>query len=260
MNIGNRRIGVVLSAFFQKRHYRAASNMLRVYHHPIDAFARYFFGRGRYPSDLQLHTVSGPLTITVYSYHDILTVNEVFCRVDYPVRPTDRVIVDFGSNIGISAAYFLASAPLATAYLYEPLPLNTERLHRNLRPFAGRYRLHEIAVGPTAGNVEFGWEETGRYGGIGLATGRSLSVPCRDSNAVLTEILDRHGRIDILKIDIENLEREVTGRIPDEIARRIDRIYVEYAFSTNPLARTHRVRQYGAVAHFTALDFPAAAP
>ncbi len=256
MNIGNRRIGVVLSALLQKRHYLAARNMLRIYRHPVDAFGRYFFGSGRYPADLGIHTPAGPLTLTVYSYHDVLTLNEIFCRLDYPADVRDRVIVDFGSNIGISAAYFLTSAPDSFVYLYEPVPFNIERLRRNLQPFADRYCLQEIAVGQADGDVEFGWEETGRYGGIGIQTGRCLSVPCKNSNVILREIIDRHGRIDILKIDIENLESEVTARIPLEIARHIDRIYVECAFPTNPLERTHRCRQYGAVAQFTALDSP----
>jgi hypothetical protein len=66
----------------------------------------------------------------------------------------------------------------------------------------------------------------------------------------LEEIIARRGQIDILKIDIETLEREVTERIPVDIARKVDRIYVEYQFHSNPLERTHSYRQYGSVAQF----------
>lgn len=250
MKIGNREIGLVLSAFSRKRHYVAACNMLRVYRHPVDAFGRYLLGRGQYPADIRINTLAGPLTLTVYSYHDILTVNEIFCRLDYRAREQDRVIVDFGSNIGISAAYFLSSAPDSFAYLFEPLSFNIDRLRGNLRPFECRYTLQEIAVGQVDGEVEFGWENTGRYGGVGMKTGSYVSVPCRNSNNILAEIIARHGRIDILKIDIETLERQVTERIPIDIARKIDRIFVECAFDSNPLVRTHIYRQYGTVAQF----------
>jgi FkbM family methyltransferase len=250
MKIGNREIGVVLSALGRKRHYVAARNMLRVYRHPVDAFGRYFLGRGQYPADIRINTLSGPLILTVYSYHDILTVNEIFCRLDYRAKEGDRVIVDFGSNIGISAAYFLTSTPNSFVYLFEPLPLNIDRLRSNLRPFESRYALQEIAVGQVDGEVEFGWENTGRYGGIGMKTGRYIPVPCRDSNSILEGIIARNDRIDILKIDIETLERQVTERIPIDIARKIDRIYVECCFHSNPLEHTHNYRQYGTVAQF----------
>jgi FkbM family methyltransferase len=250
MKIGNRNIGAVLSALSEKRHYLAARNMLRVYRQPVDAFGRYVLGRGQYPADLRINTPAGPVSLTVYSYHDILTVNEIFCRLDYPAGGEDRVIVDFGSNIGISAAYFLTSAPDSFVYLFEPLPVNIARLRANLGPFETRYALQEIAVGEVDGEVEFGWEETGRYGGVGMKTGRYVSVPCRDSNRIFEEIIARHGRIDILKIDIEGLERQVTERIPVEIARKVARIYVECTFDANPMDRTHTYRQYGTVAQF----------
>jgi FkbM family methyltransferase len=250
MKIGNRKLAVVLSALFEQRHYIAARNMLRVYRNPVDAFGRYLLGRGEYPARIVINTPTGSLTLTVYSYHDILTINEVFCRLDYPATAQHRVIVDFGSNIGISAAYFLTSAPNSFVYLYEPLQSNIDRLRDNLRPFEGRYTLHEVAVGQADGEIEFGWEDTGRYGGVGLKTGKYVSVTCRDSNKILEEIITRHGRIDILKIDIETLERQVTERIPVAIARNIDWVYVEATFDSNPLERTHTYRQYGAVAQF----------
>jgi FkbM family methyltransferase len=250
MKIATRDPGIVLHALFQPQHYIALRNMLRVYRKPADAFGRYLLGRGEYPAEIVVDTPAGPLSLTTYSHHDILTVNEIFCRLDYPATAGDRIIVDFGSNIGISAAYFLASAPHSFLYLFEPLRSNTNRLRDNLRPFGGRYELNEIAVGQADGEVDFGWEETGRYGGVGLRTGQYVSVASRDSNKILEDILARHGRIDILKIDIETLERQVTERIPVAIARNIGRVYVEYPFDSNPLEQTHTYRQYGSVAQF----------
>jgi FkbM family methyltransferase len=177
-------------------------------------------------------------------------VNEVFCRNDYPASARDRVVVDFGSNIGISAAWFLSRGRDTFAYLYEPLPENVIRLEQNLAPFDGRFRVAAIAVGLENGRVDFGFEDTGRYGGVGVRTGRSMAVPCRDAIEVLDEILARHRTIDVLKIDTETLEREMIERLPVSTRSRIDRIYVESRFSTNPLASTHRHRQHGGVAQF----------
>jgi FkbM family methyltransferase len=119
-----------------------------------------------------------------------------------------------------------------------------------LRPFAGRFELQEVAVGLSDGEVQFGWEDSGRYGGVGMQTGRYVTVRCIDSNRALQNILAAHGHIDILKIDIENLEREVTERIPRDFAEKIDKIYVEYKFSSNPLQLTHSLTHYGPIARF----------
>jgi FkbM family methyltransferase len=250
LHIGGRDLKTIGAALFRRQHYVAGVNMLRTYPHPLEMYGRYLLGIGTYPTEVEVETPIGRIGLTVYTRDDVLTVNEIFCRTDYIAKDSDRVFVDFGSNIGISAAYFLSRGDQGFAHLFEPLPQNTERLKRNLRAFTGRYCLTEAAVGTANGTVDFGWEPTGRYGGIGRDTGRQLAVRCLDSNEVLASIIARHGGVDILKIDIETLEKELTDRLPLETARRIDRIYVEYKFESNPLEATHRYTQYGSVARF----------
>lgn len=45
-------------------------------------------------------------------------------------------------------------------------------------------------------------------------------------------------------------ERQVTDRIPLDIAEKTGKIYVEYRFSSNPLKQTHSLTQYGPIARF----------
>ena len=78
----------------------------------------------------------------------------------------------------------------------------------------------------------------GRYGGVRRPLGKSMQVPCVDSNEVLDKVIMRHGNVDILKIDIEVLEPDLVERLPRSLARRIKRIYVESKFIRNPLAQT----------------------
>jgi FkbM family methyltransferase len=255
MRVAGRNIKTVASALLQSQHYVALANMLRVYHRPLDAYCRYLLYGGRYPAEIGLRTPSGNLKLTLYTLHDILTVNEVFCRQDYPALATDRIIVDFGSNVGISAAYFLTRNLDSHVYLHEPLPSNIQRLKHNLAAFEGRYTLAEVAVGPQNGDVIFHYEDTGRYGGVVAqaesetqAEVNSMKVKCVDSNEILERIISKHQRIDVLKIDIETLEKVVTERIPPDLAKRISRIYVEYAFPHNPLHNSHSLKQYGSIA------------
>jgi len=250
MQIAGRDISTLAKSLLERRHYVAARNMLRLYDHPARMYVRYFLGTGKYPNTVRVRTPLGWLDLQLYTPHDLLTVNEIFCRDDYPADANDTVIVDFGSNIGISAAYFLSRTPQAYAYLFEPLPANIAKLKDNLRTFEGRYSLAEVAVGPEDGEVQFGWEETGRYGGVNADLGNSLTVMCRSSRTVLEEVIAKHGRIDVLKIDIETLEEAVVNDIPLELASKIKKIYVEFDFPTNPLAQTHTHSQYGIIAHF----------
>lgn len=251
MQIAGRGFGKIAGSVLHRRNYLAARNMLRVYEHPVDIFRRYLTGSGTYPTIIRVRTPLGWVSLQLYTAHDVLTVNEIFCRSDYYADTSDRVIVDFGSNIGISAAYFLSRSPEAFTYLFEPLPRNVARLQNNLRPFESRYTLQEVAVGAVAGEVEFGFEETGRYGGVNAELGNSLTVTCVNSQQILRDVVEKHGHIDILKIDIEGLEAAVIGNIPVDLARNIKKLYVEWLFDENPLAETHTLQHWGGIAQFT---------
>jgi FkbM family methyltransferase len=227
--------------------------MLRTYRHPIDAYRRYLFGAGDYPAEISLKTPTGDICLLAYSHDDMLTVNEVFCREDYFAAGNEEVFVDFGSNIGISAAYFLTRSSRGFAYLYEPVPRNLERMRSNLAFLDGRFAVEGVAVGTATGIVGFGIEETGRYGSIGGQTGPRIEVQCLDSNDILQAIVARHGKIDVLKIDIEGLEGVVVSRILPVLRTKIGTIYAECRFAENPLTDTHAYRQYGSVAQFRRL-------
>jgi FkbM family methyltransferase len=241
----------IIAALLKRRNIEAAFRVVTQARRPINFMSRYISNRGAYPTQVDLRTPVGMTTLTVYSCDDIATINEIFFRGDYPVGREDEVIVDFGSNIGVSAAFFLSRSSESFVYCYEPVEQNAERLTGNLEQFKGRYALAVIAVGENTGTVRFGWEPTGKYGGVGRETGRTIEVPCRDSNAVLTEIIERHGQIDVLKIDVETLEKVLVERIPNNILPKIRRLCVEFPFDMNPLAETHDWLRSGQVTVFT---------
>jgi FkbM family methyltransferase len=240
----------VARAVLERRHYKALSNILRHHTAPVEFIRRYAFKSGSYPCLQIIRVDRKEVRLHAYSWHDILTINEVFFRGDYVVSGAEKTIVDFGSNIGISAAYFLSAAQQSFCYLFEPLPQNVARLRRNLAGFEPRFELTAAAVALTEGEKEFGFEETGRYGGIGVNTGSYLTVPCVDAIRFLDGVVSKHGSIDVLKIDIEALEKEILAAIPQPLLRRIKRIFVEQSFATNPLSGTHVYVQYGSVAQF----------
>lgn len=240
----------LVAAVFRPQNYAGVFRTLAICATPIDFLKRYLSNGGSYPAVVKLRSPTGPLHLTTYTSDDVQTINEIFFRNDYVSAEKNTVIVDFGSNIGISASYFLSRNREAFVYCFEPLPQNYERLRKQLVPFEGRYKLDSVAVGLTAGTVRFGWEPTGRYGGVGRETGSWIDVECKDSNEVLRAIIVERGAIDLLKIDIETLEKAVTARIPTDLAAKIRHIVVEYPFAENPLSATHRMIRNGSITTF----------
>lgn len=248
---GDRRLSTVLRSVFQRRHYVALWNMYRTYPAFAENLGRYLLGGGRYPYQIQVETPTGVASITLYSHHDLLTVNEIFCRQDYYADDRTRVVVDLGSNIGISALYFMTRNDESRCYLFEPDPRNIEKLKLNLSGYEARYVLRQEAVSDIGGSFRFGIESTGRYGGIGLETGENIEVNCLPINDVLREIVAEEGTIDILKIDTEGVELRIARAIEKESLTRIRKIYLE----SNPPEGLHPTmfeqRQYGSVCHLT---------
>ncbi len=195
---------------------------------------RYFLGGGSYPYACRIRTPTGPIAPTLHSHHDVFTVHEIFGREDYRAGPDLRVAVDVGSNIGISALYFLTRTAESRCYLFEPVPRNVERLRTNLAGYEQRFELEQVAVAARAGTVEFMLEPSGRYGGIGLAGDEHIEVSCRALTDVLDEVLEREGTIDLLKIDTEGAELETVASIPDEQLARIRTVCFETTTPHNP--------------------------
>lgn len=236
---------------FRPSNYYALAHMLHVYERPLLAADRYFFGHGVYPCAVQVRTPMGTQNLTLFNSQDAITLHEIFCREDYRCSPAPEVVVDIGSNIGISALYFLTRSSSVYCELFEPDPRNIPYLLVNLDRFANRFVLHEMAVADRQGILSFKREPTGRYGSIDLTTQSSrdnsktqerakYEQPPQDAgqdrilvrvehiNTVLDGVISRHGRIDLLKIDTEGSELSTLSAIDHQLLSRIRHIVIEW--------------------------------
>ena len=230
--------------------------MLFVYPHFPSVLARYLTNRGRYPTNVDLRTPAGRVSVTLFSYHDLLTLNEVFASQDYPASTGLRTVIDLGSNIGISALYFLTRNHSARVYCFEPVHLNCERLKKTVAPFLQRVVLREVAVATLEGRFDFVMEPTGRYGGLqhGFGYNRDAShvtqVQCLEINSVLDEIFACEEFVDILKIDTEGPEIATVEAIRSDLLPKIGRIDIE-ASCDSPLRHSELIQwQDGSICRF----------
>jgi len=224
------------AALFKKPFYLAFINIIIFFKSPLDVLIRYVFEKGDYPRKFFVRTPLGLQGATAHSHHDLITLIECFGKLDYKASEDISVVVDFGSNIGINALYFLTRNTDIKVYLFEPVPRNIERLRENLKGFEGRYELKECAIGVEEGLLDFACDDTGRYGGLikggapHLAQGdpeKTIQVKVVLANKVLEEVLGRHESVDILKIDIEGYENKILSHLSAEVLSHVRHIYAE---------------------------------
>ena len=224
------------AALFKKPFYLAFINIFIYFKSPIKILIRYVFEVGGYPENIIVRTPLGLQRLTAFSHHDLITIVECFGKLDYMAPKNCSVVVDFGSNIGISALYFLTRNQGVKVYLFEPVPQNIERLKQNLKGFEERYELRECAVGVTNEYLDFFCEETGRYGGLvnrGASNfsqcdpKKTIQVKVVSANQVLEEVLSWHKLVDIVKIDVEGYEHKILAHLNEEVLSRIALIYAE---------------------------------
>jgi FkbM family methyltransferase len=205
----------------------------RVYEKPLQDIIRYFTGDGKYPCSLTLRTPLGLQKVSLFCSVDSITVHEIFCREDYGFPNAPEMVVDIGSNIGISALYFLTRSESTHCELYEPDPRNIDKLKANLVTFESRFTLYQSAVADREGVLPFTRESTGRYGSLDPVAsierkGEKVTVRVEHINTVLERALAKATTIDILKVDTEGSELATILAIDPLIRRRIRHIVIEW--------------------------------
>jgi FkbM family methyltransferase len=115
---------------------------------------------------------------------------------------SDGLMVDVGGHIGSVCIAYLVDNPEARAVAVEPLPENVDMISLNAES-AGvddRLVIIEGALGSTT--VRYGHTDHRYIGNIGGADGEVVTVP----EVTLTDIIEKHGPVSVLKTDCEGGE------------------------------------------------------
>lgn len=136
------------------------------------------------------------------------------------LRPGD-VAVDCGANVGDVTGVLAATG--AHVHCFEPDPFAFGKLSNRFAD-AQNVTLHQAAVGLNAGQITLmraaNFEDNPRGGSVKstvIAGGRGIdegekagiAVDLVDFPAVLRDLIDRHGEIAFLKMDIEGAELDI---------------------------------------------------
>jgi FkbM family methyltransferase len=218
VRVTDRDVRRILAAPSDARHWRALLGILHTFDKPIAALARYLVNQGRYPWRVRLRTPLGPSEVVLEDRHDLLTINEIFCRRDYGSRGR-RTVVDIGANVGFASLFFLTRIPDAYVWAFEPDPGNIARLRTNLAGLEDRYTLFEAAVtSHESSSVQF--VAAGRYGHIARGGETAIELPAVSIAHALRGIAVEAGSIDLVKIDTEGTELELVAAIPADVMVR----------------------------------------
>jgi FkbM family methyltransferase len=189
------------------------------------------FFLGTFPKGVCVRTPTGIFNIELRNHESLKTVFSIFVREDYKMSVEEQTVIDIGSNVGVSAVYFLSRNRLNRIVCVEPDPENTAVLVKNLAQFSGRYFcISEACSAENYGEISFYLSDDGKYNSL-------LKIPGLDSEMTVevlpvSEIFNRATQMFpsdkfTIKIDIEGTEKEVLSAIPEEYAVLIDKIYAE---------------------------------
>jgi FkbM family methyltransferase len=229
----DREIKRIVKAPADGRHWRALLGIFQTFDQPVAALARYLTNSGRYPWQTTLRTPLGRARVVLIDRHDLLTINEVFCRFDYGSCGR-RTVVDIGANAGFASLFFLTRHRDTRVWAFEPDAANLDRLRSNLAPFEGRYAVVEAAV--TSNNVpSVRFVTAGRYGHIASASEAGVEVRAVSIACALRAIAREAGPIDLVKIDTEGTELDLVAAIPSDVVVR----EVRYEDNTGRVVAIH---------------------
>lgn len=189
-------------------------------------------GRDRIVISLRCEGRTARAVLSDYSHIHLLEL--IFVERNYDVAPLGppRVIVDLGSNIGLSLLFFRLRYPDAALYGVEPDPVAFALLSRNV---AGLASVQHAAVGDRSGVATF-WSAPGAVASS-LHQTHEAQVPVEVPIRTLSELLAQFGvdHVDVLKLVVEGSEFEALRSV--DLAR-VDAIAGEIVFGPDDRSET----------------------
>lgn len=166
-------------------------------------------GRDRLVVSIRAYGRVGRAELSDYSHIRLLEL--LFIEGHYavdPLREDPQVVVDLGSNIGLSILFFRLRFPGARIFGVEPDPAAFALLQRNVARYGGDVTVVQAAVGDHEGVATF-WSAPGAVASSLFKTHDAqepVEVPVRTLASLLADAGVTH--VDVLKLVVEGSEFE----------------------------------------------------
>ena len=180
---------------------------------------------------IKVRTPIGKVNICMRNRQSARTLYSIFVREDYLIDNKPKNILDLGSNIGISAIYFLTRNIKNRIFCVEPDPNNHYFIERNLNKFSDRSKISFCAIrSKNEENKYFNLSKDGKYSSfneIGANFDKKIKVETLTINDALKDDIFNNNFPILIKIDIEGLEKEVINNFDFNSNLRIKQLIAE---------------------------------
>lgn len=193
--------------------------------------------RGAHDPNTPIHILG--MKVYTFSLGTLLfLIDEIFLRREYAFEPdtNEPLIIDCGSNIGISILFFKKLLPRARIIGFEPDEKAFQLLSRNVTENGlSDVTLHNAAVSSKTGELTF-FSNSESPGSLVMSVvkNRISGSEARQVRCVaLSTFLQ--GRVDLLKMDIEGAEMDVMQELTSSGAlENVNAMVIEYHHHLRP--------------------------
>lgn len=232
MQIGKRNLFTLFQRLINYKNYFAIINFFKIYPNPISSIINEIFSTGKFPRKITIKNKEKENRIKIYSPNDFSTLNLIFCRKDYHFDKKYKIILDIGSNIGLSGLYWLTKSNKSIVYCYEPSSRNFKRLKENLSIFKNRVFFYKKAISNRSYQSYLNLDESGVYSSLNKANTSKFigkeKCTVLSINKCIERILKKHKRLDMIKIDNEGEEIKTLKSIKKIYFKYIQCINLDY--------------------------------
>ena len=232
LKIGKRSFLTFIKRIVKKENYVALIRFFKIHKSPFRSILNEIFSSGKYPRTLSFNSPLGESKVNLYSYNDFSTFNLIFCRQDYLYKNKQKIILDIGSNIGLSSLFWLTRSKDTVIHCYEPSTENYEKLKKNLQDFEGRFFTFKKAVSSKNYSSFLNIEKSGVYNSLSNINKNQnyyKKEKCEvvSINSCIERVVKQYGKIDMIKIDNEGEEIKTVSSIDSKYWKYINCLNVD---------------------------------
>lgn len=175
------------------------------------------------------------------SFWFLQNIEELFIDSIYKFKAdlNNPIIIDCGSNIGLSVVYFKQLYPNCIIEAFEPDPQIFKLMFENLEGF----NFQNVIIKNKAiwiNNEELLFSSTGALGGNLLTGGSESQETVKVKCERLKSIIEKYELVDFLKIDIEGAEYEVIKDCKD-VLTKVKHLFLEYHSTLKTPQNLHNI-------------------